>query len=154
LPVSITVTNPLPTISAIFDQNIAQDTTTGQIPFTIGDTVVPVSTLTVNADSSNKALLPNANIFIQGSGPNRTVILVPAAGQTGLSTVTLTVQDQAGLSANTTFNLRVIPVNHPPTVSLLSPADGASFTAPAAVPIAANASDSDGSIAKVEFFQG
>jgi hypothetical protein len=43
--------------------------------------------------------------------------------------------------------------NTPPSVSITSPANGASFTAPAQIAIQAAASDSDGSVAKVEFFQ-
>src|SRR4029079_11771582 len=38
------------------------------------------------------------------------------------------------------------------TVSLSSPASGATFTAPASVSIAASASDSDGTVARVDFF--
>lgn len=45
-------------------------------------------------------------------------------------------------------------VNAPPTVRLTSPANNAKFTAPATVALVANASDSDGTIAKVEFFSG
>ncbi|WP_344888785.1 glycoside hydrolase family 48 protein [Nonomuraea antimicrobica] len=41
-----------------------------------------------------------------------------------------------------------------PTVALTSPAAGQTFTAPATVPIAANAADSDGTVAKVDFYQG
>ncbi len=44
--------------------------------------------------------------------------------------------------------------NTPPTVSLSAPAAGATYTAPASIALAANASDSDGSIAKVEFYAG
>ena len=44
--------------------------------------------------------------------------------------------------------------NNPPTVSLTSPNAGQNFTAPATVPIAATAADSDGTIAKVDFYQG
>ncbi|RPD42222.1 discoidin domain-containing protein [Chitinophaga barathri] len=44
--------------------------------------------------------------------------------------------------------------NTPPTVSITSPSSGATFTAPATVSITANAADSDGSVSKVEFFQG
>ncbi|RTQ48981.1 carbohydrate-binding protein [Hymenobacter gummosus] len=44
--------------------------------------------------------------------------------------------------------------NVAPSVSLTSPAAGASFTAPATISLAANASDSDGSISKVDFYQG
>ena len=44
--------------------------------------------------------------------------------------------------------------NTPPTVNITNPGDGQSFTAPASVSITATASDSDGSVAKVEFFNG
>ncbi|HVI43410.1 MAG TPA: DNRLRE domain-containing protein [Chitinophaga sp.] len=44
--------------------------------------------------------------------------------------------------------------NHPPVVSVTAPAGGATFTAPANVTINASASDADGSISKVEFFNG
>ncbi|GGK85703.1 hypothetical protein GCM10011405_36930 [Rufibacter glacialis] len=45
------------------------------------------------------------------------------------------------------------PINQPPVVALTSPADGATFTAPASLILAAQASD-DGGIVRVEFFQG
>jgi chitodextrinase len=41
-----------------------------------------------------------------------------------------------------------------PVVSITSPANNATFNAPASIAIQANATDSDGSIAKVEFFNG
>jgi len=44
--------------------------------------------------------------------------------------------------------------NKVPTVSITSPANNATFTAPASIVINANAVDSDGSISKVEFFNG
>ena len=47
-----------------------------------------------------------------------------------------------------------LKANATPTVSLTQPASGASFPAPATVSIAANAADSDGTVAKVEFFNG
>jgi len=47
-----------------------------------------------------------------------------------------------------------INVNAPPTVDLAAPANHASYIAPAHIVLTANAADSDGSIAKVEFFSG
>jgi hypothetical protein len=44
--------------------------------------------------------------------------------------------------------------NQPPTVSISSPTNNASFTAPASVTISATAADSDGTISKVEFYNG
>jgi serine protease AprX len=48
---------------------------------------------------------------------------------------------------------RAVAANSPPSVSLSSPADGAAFTAPAAIPLAATVSD-DGFVARVDFFAG
>lgn len=61
-------------------------------------------------------------------------------------TATKVIAYFGGFSTNTN--------NVAPTVSITSPGNSASFNAPATVNIAANASDSDGSITKVEFFNG
>ena len=44
--------------------------------------------------------------------------------------------------------------NQPPSVSLTSPANGATYTAPATISLAANAADADGTIARVDFYSG
>lgn len=46
-----------------------------------------------------------------------------------------------------------ISTNLPPTVSLTSPVNGASFLAPATITLNATASDPDGTVAKVEFYR-
>ncbi len=46
------------------------------------------------------------------------------------------------------------PANIAPTVSITAPVNGATYIAPAAISLGANAADSDGSIAKVEFYNG
>ena len=46
------------------------------------------------------------------------------------------------------------PANAPPTVSITAPSSGATYTTPASITITANASDSDGTVSKVEFYQG
>jgi glucose/arabinose dehydrogenase/plastocyanin len=53
-----------------------------------------------------------------------------------------------------TGTVRVQSGNTAPTVSITSPTNGASFTAPAVVPITATASDSGGSVTNVSFFDG
>ena len=55
------------------------------------------------------------------------------------------------------FNVNCITLttpNQPPIVSITSPADGATFTEPATITITADASDSDGSVTLVEFYNG
>lgn len=46
------------------------------------------------------------------------------------------------------------PGNNAPTVSITAPANNATYTSPATVSITASASDADGSVTKVEFFNG
>ena len=46
------------------------------------------------------------------------------------------------------------PANQVPTAAITSPANNATYTAPAAIVINANAADSDGTVARVEFYQG
>ena len=70
----------------------------------------------------------------------------------------ITAKAYDNLNAITTSTAANITVNSTanqlPTVSLTSPANNASFTAPASVSIAATASDIDGTISKVEFYNG
>jgi len=46
------------------------------------------------------------------------------------------------------------PPNEAPSVNLTAPGNGATFTAPASITVSANASDSDGTVTKVEFYAG
>ena len=45
-------------------------------------------------------------------------------------------------------------INEPPSVQLTSPAGGATYTAPATIPLSATASDPDGSVTQVAFYAG
>jgi RHS repeat-associated protein len=56
--------------------------------------------------------------------------------------------------ATTNHPQLVITPNEAPAVALTSPANGATFTAPASITLTATAADTDGTIAKVEFFHG
>jgi Bacterial Ig domain/Matrixin len=62
---------------------------------------------------------------------------------------TLNSDDLAGVEK--LYPANGAPKNAAPSVSLTSPIDGAVFVAPATVAIAASASDSDGSVARVDF---
>src|SRR5262249_5027223 len=60
--------------------------------------------------------------------------------------------DDKGI-ATTSAAISII-VNTPPTVSITAPANNATFAPPASFTLTTNAADSDGTIAKVEFFDG
>ena len=66
----------------------------------------------------------------------------------------VTSNNNAALCTATFDNVSVGTPNNPPTVNLTAPAAGATYTAPANITITANAADNDGTISKVEFYQG
>ncbi|MFN8709342.1 MAG: DUF2341 domain-containing protein, partial [Planctomyces sp.] len=105
--------NTAPTISAIASQTIDEDTSTGDLAFTIGDVETPASSLTVTATTSNSTLVPTSGIVVSGTGASRTVRVTPAANQNGSSTITLTVSD-ATTTSSTQFVLTVNPVKDRP----------------------------------------
>ncbi len=107
-----------PTMSDIANQSTPVSTPTAAIPFTIGDAETPASNLTLNRSSSNPTLVPTNNIVFGGSGSNRTVMLTPASGQTGTSSITVTVSDATN-STSDSFVLTVTAVNTPPTMTAL-----------------------------------
>jgi Tol biopolymer transport system component len=71
-----------------------------------------------------------------------------------LGTYSLTAVATDNTGATTTSAPATITVDMPPTVSITSPTSGTTFNSPATITINANAFDDDGSISKVEFFQG
>jgi len=75
---------------------------------------------------------------------------------TGSYSLTAKAYDNStGITTSSVVNISVnASGNASPTVSITSPTNNATFTAPATVAITATASDSDGSIAKVELYNG
>jgi hypothetical protein len=76
-----------------------------------------------------------------------------AAGTYPLSAVARDNDGATTTSAVVNISVRS-GTNQPPSISVSAPASGASFTAPANIPMQAVASDSDGRVARVEFYRG
>jgi uncharacterized protein YaiE (UPF0345 family) len=74
-------------------------------------------------------------------------------GPLSAGTYTVSAVATDNLGARATNAISVI-VNNPPTVSITNPLSGAIFIAPASFLLEATASDSDGTISQVEFFNG
>ncbi|MEO5764288.1 MAG: Ig-like domain-containing protein, partial [Casimicrobiaceae bacterium] len=73
----------------------------------------------------------------------------------GTYQVTAKATDTRGVVATSTaVTLGVAPANASPTVTLTAPNEGAAFPSGASIVLAATASDADGTIARVEFFNG
>ena len=79
-----------------------------------------------------------------------TWINVPA----GNYTLTAVATDNTGLTTTSKVVSVSVEPNNAPNVSIINPADQERFTAPANIPLIASATDPDGTINKVEFYNG
>jgi hypothetical protein len=116
---TVTSENDAPTISAVANQVINEDGATSALAFTIGDTESAATLLTMGGASSNTTLVPNANIVFGGSGASRNVTVTPVANGFGSATITLTVSDPNGGSAQEPFTLTVNSVNDAPVLGAI-----------------------------------
>ncbi|RKH18307.1 DUF5050 domain-containing protein [Corallococcus sp. CA047B] len=116
--ITITPVNDTPTLSSLANQTLAEDSSTGDLAFTLGDVETTADGLTVTATSSNTALVPDApaNLVFGGSSTSRTLKLVPVANASGTTTITLSVSDGSA-TASTTFTVDVTVVNDLPAIS-------------------------------------
>ena len=81
-------------------------------------------------------------------------IAMPSTVYVGLAVTSHTAAATATATfTNVTARTATTGTNQPPTVSITSPASGATFTAPATITVTAAASDTDGGIARVDFLR-
>lgn len=65
-----------------------------------------------------------------------------------------TYLDSTGAVRDTFTLMKGVAANSPPSVALTSPANASTYAAPASITLNATAADSDGTVAKVDFYQG
>jgi hypothetical protein len=137
-----------PTISNISNQTITSGNTLGPIAFTVNDVNTPASQLNITATSSNPALVANNNISFGGNGTNRSVFVLPNAGQSGTTTITVTVTDGDGQTATDTFTLTVnAPTPSPPTPPTPpTPVDLFAVATGAGIPVQVNVFEANGNL--------
>jgi hypothetical protein len=139
---------------------------------TCGSVTSSVAVLTVNARTVASPLAsPTNNLgtsitfatLASGTGPlaymwKKSGTNVAGATTASLTLTNLTYADGAVYSVevsgtcNTAVQAATLTINHPPTVSILSPTNGAIFISPADFTVLADAEDVDGTVTNVEFF--
>jgi hypothetical protein len=94
-----------------------------------------------------------AKVGEKASVPYSLVLSNVAAGPHNFTAVA--TDNQGAMTPSASFMVRVKPDNDPPAeVTLLSPTNGLTLAQPATIAFTARASDPDGAIAKVEYFNG
>jgi hypothetical protein len=100
-------TNTAPTISAISDLSVDQDTVVGPVEFSITDAETPATQLTVTAAADGTSVFPADAVTLAGSGAVRSITLTPLEATTGTTSVMLTVVDGEGVKATRSFQVAV-----------------------------------------------
>jgi hypothetical protein len=144
-PVSIVVSNAnvAPTVSITAPANGTNYTTGAAVAITADA-----------ADSDGS--VTSVEFFVDGTSvgvDNASPYTASYTAVAGVHAITAKATDNDGLSTTSApVNINVGNPNIAPTVSVTAPANGATYITGAAVAITADAADSDGTVASVEFF--
>jgi uncharacterized repeat protein (TIGR02059 family) len=159
-----TVTNninaPAPTYISSIIENATPSVLEMTYNMTLANIVPAISAFKVLVNSSSRAV---SSVAVSGTKVVLTLSSPVAYGNA--VTVSYTkpstkpLQDLTGVQAATISDQKVTNnivslTNSGPTVSITDPSDNSSFTAPANITITANASDAEGSVILVEFYNG
>lgn len=115
----------------------------GAAPFAVSATAS--SGLAVNIASLTTSVCTISGTTVAVAAVGTCTLRATQAGNTNIA---------AAPSNDQSFLVRPAATNQLPTASIVSPAGGANFVAPAIIPISAVASDADGTVARVEFYSG
>jgi hypothetical protein len=126
-----------------------------------GATFTAPANITVTANASDSDGTVSRVDFFHGAtliGSDTSSPYSVSWSNVAAGTYSLTARATDNDGATTTSAARTITVNaaanQPPAVALTAPANGATFTAPATITVSANATDTDGTVARVDFFRG
>jgi alpha-tubulin suppressor-like RCC1 family protein len=115
---SFTLTvNAAPDITDIGDLTIAEDQSTGFIPFEVFDSESDFTELTIVGFASDQNMVRNENIQVNCSSIGCTLLIKPNNDVSGKTLITLRVSDGQAVSEDT-FLLTIEPGNDPPRVDI------------------------------------
>jgi plastocyanin len=171
--VSVTLASGAHTLTARATDNQGASTTSTGVTVTVSSQNQP-PVISITSPANNATVTgPSVTLEANASDPDGTITKVEfLESRTSLGSATASpfriqvnlapgphtiraqaTDDKGTVTSANTVTFTVAAANNPPAVSLTSPANNASFTAPATVQVVANATDSDGSISKVEFLR-
>ena len=115
--------NTNPTITAIADQSMNEDTTLNVTSaFTIGDAEDAISDLTLSYSGYNSSLLNTTSISFDVNTTTGVVdmAITPLPDAYGVTNVTINVTDTSAGTNSSTFELTIFNVNDAPTITAIS----------------------------------
>jgi len=164
-------------LTAVATDNSGAQTTSAVVPVTITAPNAP-PTVAITAPASGNSITAGSSVTVQATATDgdgsvtrveffagTTKIGEDATAPYSISWTAPTASGGVNLTAVATDNagaqttspvipVTVVTANTPPTVNITTPVGGATVTAGTTVSVAANAADNDGTIARVEFYQG
>jgi regulation of enolase protein 1 (concanavalin A-like superfamily) len=136
---AVTLTGPVDGATFIAPATISLNATASDTDGTISTVEFYAGTTLIGSDTTSPYTATWSNV---------------AAGSYSLTAIARDNVGAAGTSSAHIVTVSGSSTNQPPAISLTSPASGATFTAPASIALAAAASDTDGTIARVDFYAG
>ena len=123
--------NTAPSINSLSNVTVLPSTSSNSFAFTYSDDLSEVSQTSVSATSSNKSVIPDANISTNLSSKTAGTIAISSTSTAGTSQITLNIKDADGATGTTSFNVTVFGSANAPSNLILTPGDrriDASFT--------------------------
>ncbi len=145
-PVTITVTNPLPSVVITSPPN-------GQT-YTAPATVVLAATASIATGTISKVNFYRNAVFIGTDATSPYTVTQSGVTTGGWCYTAVAVSSYGDSTTSSSVCVQVSAANIPPTISITSPLNNAIFTAPADITFAASAGDADGTITQVNFYNG
>ncbi len=157
----MSVTNNVNGLSPVYVSSAVANATPSILELTynmnLANIVPPVSSFTVQVNSTARAV---NTIAVNGTKVQLTLASRILPGDiitvSYLKPSANPLQSSSAVSAASISNQQVVNncINIAPTSIIVSPSSGSSFTSPATISITANTSDGDGSVSKVDFYNG
>jgi hypothetical protein len=110
ITVDVTI-NGAPSISSLADRVIRAGQTLGPVGITVSDPETAEQQLSLSASADDAILVPQSGLTLTGpdASGNASLEVEPASGETGTATVTVTVENNEGYTASSSFALQVAP---------------------------------------------